>query len=175
MEKDYQTFEGIKELGWNVFYAEVVDERGAYATARNERLKGLREWVTWNNNPYDEQWKSSKTPEDRRGRHYEFGNEAADEFKTPERNMWPQWAVTSGLLDMYLMRHVKKVEAKAMPKKVDPVFAAGSQEKPFVHEFLRANEMLWMICPKSTTEATWENRVFEVSLFYLEVHFDEHM
>ena len=100
--------EGIKELGWNVFYAEVVDERGAYAAARNERLKGLREWVTWNNNPYDEQWKSSKTPEDRRGRHYEFGNEAADEFKTPERNMWPQWAVTSGLLDMYLMRHVPR-------------------------------------------------------------------
>ena len=119
--------EGIKELGWNVFYAEAVDENGTYANARNERLKGLREWVTWNNNPYDEQWKSSKTPENRRGRHYEFGNEAADEFKTPVCNMWPQWAVTSGLLDMYLVRHVKKVEAKAMPKKVDPVFAAGSQ------------------------------------------------
>ena len=122
--------DGIKELGWNVFFAETIDENGTYAKDRSERLKSLREWTTWSNNPYDEQWKSSKTPEDRRGRHYVFGNEANDEFKTPERNKWPRWAVVSGLLDIYVKRHVKKVEAKAMPKKAEPVFAAGSQGKP---------------------------------------------
>ena len=132
--------EGIKELGWNVFFAEMIDENGTHANARNERLKSLKEWVTWNNNPYDEQWESSKTPEDRRGRHYVFGDEPEGEFKTPERSRWPQWAVSTGLIDMYLSRHVKRIEAKSMPKRVEPVFAAGSQGKPHVHEFLRANE-----------------------------------
>ena len=138
--KGLPDLEGIKELGWNVFFAEMVDENGTHANARNERLKGLKEWVTWNNNPYDEQWESSKTPENRRGRHYVFGDEPEDEFKTPERSRWPQWAVTSGLIDVYLVRHVRRVEAKSMPKRVEPVFAAGSQGKPHVHEFLRANE-----------------------------------
>ena len=131
--------EGIKELGWNVFFAEMIDESGAHANSRNERLKCLKEWVTWSNNPYDEQWESSKTPENRRGRHYVFGDEPEDEFKTPERSRWPRWAVSTGLIDVYLSRHVKKVEAKSMPKRVEPVFAAGSQGKPHVHEFLRAS------------------------------------
>ena len=131
--------EGIKELGWNVFFAEMIDENGAHANSRNERLKCLKEWVTWSNNPYDEQWESSKTPENRRGRHYVFGDEPEDEFKTPERSRWPRWAVSTGLIDVYLSRHVKKVEAKSMPKRVEPVFAAGSQGKPHVHEFLRAS------------------------------------
>ena len=130
--------EGIKELGWNVFFAEMIDENGTHANARNERLKSLKEWVTWNNNPYDEQWESSVTPEDRRGRHYVFGDEPEGEFKTPERSRWPQWAVSTGLIDMYLSRHVKRIEAKSMPKRVEPVFAAGSQGKPHVHEFLRS-------------------------------------
>ena len=131
--------EGIKELGWNVFFAEMIDENGAHTNSRNERLKCLKEWVTWSNNPYDEQWESSKTPENRRGRHYVFGDEPEDEFKTPERSRWPRWAVSTGLIDVYLSRHVKKVEAKSMPKRVEPVFAAGSQGKPHVHEFLRAS------------------------------------
>ena len=68
-----------------------------------------------------------------------FEDEPEDEFKTPERSRWPRWAVSTGLIDVYLSRHVKKVEAKSMPKRVEPVFAAGSQEKPHVHEFLKAS------------------------------------
>ena len=132
--------EGIKELGWNVFLADMHDSEGAYALHRSDRLRCLREWVTWSNDPYDEQWKSNSTPEDRRGRCYEFGNEKNDEFRTPERSLWPQWAIPGGYLDMYLLRHVRKVEPKQMPRKVEPALAAGDQGKPFAHEFLRPRD-----------------------------------
>ena len=61
--KGLPDLEGIKELGWNVFFAEMIDENGTHANARNERLKSLKEWVTWNNNPYDEQWVIQNTRE----------------------------------------------------------------------------------------------------------------
>lgn len=77
--------EANKEQGWNVYFAETIDPRGEFAQDRQARLLAMREWLSWSNDPYDEQSGSESVPHARRGRQYYFSAEnSVEEFSTPD-------------------------------------------------------------------------------------------